>query len=98
MVIDILRIMTYQTSCYFNKMRVRFSVTIMPACWHMSALTGFKNDMLRTNRVKDIAKMMLRRASRTRPSLGTSMKASYFDLKYRTIVRVYNSTTPKAIS
>lgn len=87
-VMDILRITTCQTSCYFSKMRVKFSVTMIPAYWHISAVTGFKNDMLRTKRMKDMEKMMLRIVRSTRPSFGMLKKSSSFCLKKISIVSV----------
>ena len=95
---DILRMMICQKSYCRKEKRIRFSVTIMPPCWHIRAVTGFKKDILRTNSVKLIAKIMLRRMSRTRPSFGTSKNFSFLDQKYKTIVSVYKSTTPNAIS
>ena len=66
----------------------------MPAYWHMRAVTGFKKDILLTNSVKLIAKMMLRKISMTRPPLGTSKIGSFLYQKYKIIVSVWTKMTP----
>ena len=53
-VIDIFSMTTYHTNYCFKRNRVKFSATMIPAYWHISALTGLRNDMLRTKRMKDM--------------------------------------------
>ena len=77
-----------QTGYWRSKNLVKFSATTIPACWHMSELTGFKKDILRTNRVKDMAKIILRKVSNTLPSLGTLNNPRFFDLKKSSMVSV----------
>ena len=54
----------------------------------MRELTGFKKDILRTNRVNDMAKIMLRKMSNTLPPLGTLSSPRFFDLKKSSMVSV----------
>ena len=80
-VIEILTTTTFQTIHQRSSVRIRFSVTTIPDSWHITALTGFKKDIDRTNRQKLRANIRLRSTSKTLPSYGTSKKNRPLALK-----------------